>query len=510
MAELDRLEDLMSSQVSVLENILSAVEVSSARVNTDQLSSTVNQLNEMFRKETLARKQFTDRLGKVGTGGGPAAAATGQSFIDNANNFVNGTNSILDSIKNVFSPFVNGVGILGFEVAGTIGLTRRAGIQLITDLRQAQEIIADFSPDAFASFEQTLDVVTSAGQQFTGLREGLQFSGDGLYSFATQLNQGFKAPFNLTKQSLDALIVTGMSTATQFEQFRKSTGRAALSSEQFTNIVGRNNLAFLIYGDKIARGIVDLDRVGVNVGATIATQEGIVGNLEGTLDAVNQLNMLGAQINFEQLIRLSELGTPVETFQYLLRTIPADLLKSTTSFRLLAKAIPGLDPEALLRAQAGNVAAADSIERSLTEPQRAIGLFSNGVAEAAQKAVTLPETFAGVLLRTGAAVGSAAGQVGGAAATVLGKDVISGYGDRTLVTPTGNIALKNNDTVIAGTQLFSEGSIRMSTDNTALHRKLDNLISAIMSANTTVNVDGSTKTMPRISLAGVYVRNERV
>ena len=59
---------------------------------------------------------------------------------------------------------------------------------------------------------------------------------------------------------------------------------------------------------------MDLDRVGVNVGATIATQEGIVGNLEGTLDAVNQLNMLGAQINFEQLIRLSELGTPVETF----------------------------------------------------------------------------------------------------------------------------------------------------------------------------------------------------
>ena len=509
MAELDRLEDLMSSQVSVLENILSAVEISSARVNTDQLSSTVNQLNEMFRKETLARKQFTDRLGKAGTGGGPAAAATGQGFIDNANKFVNGTNSILDSIKNVFSPFVNGVGILGFEVAGTIGLTRRAGVQLITDLRQAQEIIAGFSPDAFASFEQTLDVVASAGQQFTGLREGLQFSGDGLYSFATQLNQGFKAPFNLTKQSLDALIVTGMSTATQFEQFRKSTGRAALSSEQFTNIVGRNNLAFLIYGDKIARGIVDLDRVGVNVGATIATQEGIVGNLEGTLDAVNQLNMLGAQINFEQLIRLSELGTPVETFQFLLRTIPADLLKSTTSFRLLAKAIPGLDPEALLRAQAGNVAAADSIERSLTEPQRAISAFSNGVAEAAQKAVTLPETFAGLTLQTGAAGVEVAGKVGQTALT-LGKDVISGYGDRTLVTPRGNIALKNNDTVIAGTQLFSEGSIRMSTDNTALHRKLDNLISAIMSANTTVNVDGSTKTMPRISLAGVYVRNERV
>ena len=52
-----------------------------------------------------------------------------------------------------------------------------------------------------------------------------------------------------------------------------------------------------------------------------------------------------------------------------------------------------------------------------------------------------------------------------------GDDVMSeaGYGNRTLLTPKGSIALNNNDTVIAGTNLGGRG--RSSTpqqDNSAL------------------------------------------
>ena len=53
--------------------------------------------------------------------------------------------------------------------------------------------------------------------------------------------------------------------------------------------------------------------------------------------------------------------------------------------------------------------------------------------------------------------GIAAATIGGAAvANMLDKsdDLMSGYGDRTLVTPNGSYALNNNDTVIAGTNLF--------------------------------------------------------
>ncbi len=36
---------------------------------------------------------------------------------------------------------------------------------------------------------------------------------------------------------------------------------------------------------------------------------------------------------------------------------------------------------------------------------------------------------------------------------------MSGYGDRTLITPNGSYALNNNDTVIAGTNLFKGNDI---------------------------------------------------
>jgi hypothetical protein len=74
----------------------------------------------------------------------------------------------------------------------------------------------------------------------------------------------------------------------------------------------------------------------------------------------------------------------------------------------------------------------------------------------------------------GAAVGSAFGGVGAipgalagaalAGANELNKsktanDLMSGYGDRTLVTPKGAFALNNNDTVIAGTNLFKGNDV---------------------------------------------------
>jgi hypothetical protein len=88
------------------------------------------------------------------------------------------------------------------------------------------------------------------------------------------------------------------------------------------------------------------------------------------------------------------------------------------------------------------------------------------IGEAFSKAIPAPilKILAGV--GTGAAVGSAFGGIGALPGAVVGgllaaggvaanaNDLISGYGQRTLSTPQGSYALNNNDTVIAGTNLF--------------------------------------------------------
>jgi hypothetical protein len=101
----------------------------------------------------------------------------------------------------------------------------------------------------------------------------------------------------------------------------------------------------------------------------------------------------------------------------------------------------------------------------LTDVLSVIGKIGTGIA----KAIPAPllKILAGV--GTGAAIGSAFGGIGApigaiaggvlATAGVIGNsdtadDLMSGYGDRTLVTPNGSYALNNNDTVIAGTNLF--------------------------------------------------------
>jgi hypothetical protein len=88
------------------------------------------------------------------------------------------------------------------------------------------------------------------------------------------------------------------------------------------------------------------------------------------------------------------------------------------------------------------------------------------IGEAISKAIPAPilKILAGV--GAGAAVGSAFGGIGAIPGAIAGgllaaggvaanaNDLMSGYGNRTLSTPQGTYALNNNDTVIAGTNLF--------------------------------------------------------
>ncbi len=53
------------------------------------------------------------------------------------------------------------------------------------------------------------------------------------------------------------------------------------------------------------------------------------------------------------------------------------------------------------------------------------------------------------------------------------------------------------------------GTLQAGSDTSAITKKVDDLIKTLESATTTINIDGTQKTVPRMSLVGVYSRNER-
>ena len=107
----------------------------------------------------------------------------------------------------------------------------------------------------------------------------------------------------------------------------------------------------------------------------------------------------------------------------------------------------------------------------------------------------------------GAAVGFAVGGipglvVGGVAGLASGvmsnADDMTGYGARTLLTPTGAVALNNNDTIIAGTNLFKgndvtsypEGALNLGGNNSKIENLLEKLIGVSSNQQFGIDLDG--------------------
>jgi len=107
-------------------------------------------------------------------------------------------------------------------------------------------------------------------------------------------------------------------------------------------------------------------------------------------------------------------------------------------------------------------------------------LLGSGIAK------TLIGAIGGFLV--GGPIGALIGGIGGAASATMADDMI-GYGARTLITPQGAVALNNNDTVIAGTNLFKGDDI-MSFPKGALNTGTADftpMIAAINAINTAID-----------------------
>jgi len=86
----------------------------------------------------------------------------------------------------------------------------------------------------------------------------------------------------------------------------------------------------------------------------------------------------------------------------------------------------------------------------------ALGLISSivaGIQAVMGSGLTKVLLGAGTGAAVGGPIGALIGGLAGAASAIIADDMV-GYGARTLITPSGPVALNNSDTVIAGTNLF--------------------------------------------------------
>jgi len=483
----------------------------------------------------------------------------------------------------------------GIRFAATIGTEATNGVRLeFRNRLAAVKQILSLDANRAASLSQIQAAEQALADTFVSVREGFQLSSDGAAQFANNLKGGFRSEFQLTNESLRALVTTGLSTTEQFESFRRASGRASLSSGQFANIVNKNTLSFLLYGQNFAKAAVNAEKLGISLAGVQAAQEGLVTNLDGTIDTVAQLNQLGAQLDFGTLIRVAEQEGPDALLAYVRRTVPEQLMQSAST-RSLFKQL-GISVEDYMKMGNKQASAAEDIEQQMTEAATATGKLANGATLLNKLYTTGAATFVGLIsavagaivalngfsaaavasgaatlgkvasiaslglrLVSGAAVGTGAGMLAGGSATastlgsvagslgaaalarfaggtigtffggpvgamiggalgglagagiekLMADDMFSsGYGSRTLVTSKGAFALNNADDIIAGTNLFPKGALQMGSDSSELVRKVDNLISALSNATTTINVGGGVQTVPRLQLVGVYSRNE--
>ena len=650
----------MSEFKSVLEELVGAIEgfrmavtgeSESAIIEEKAYREDVNRTREALRKNTKATDENTTakKASKIALDGlKDIAGATARELVN--------------------------VGREGIKFGQAIGISATQGAQLEINNRAAiaTQLLA-FGTDLQVTMEQVKASQQGFSDMFTGAAEGMRISAQGSLQVTQNLKKGFNSEFEPTAETFRMLTQMGMSTTSQFEAFRKSTGRASLSNNQLASLYNKNSLSFLLYGNSFSRAAANAEKLGINLASVQAAQEGLVTNLDGTIDTVAQLNQLGAQLDFGELVRVAETEGPDALMALVRRSVPENLMQSAST-RALFKQL-GISVEDYMKSGAKQVSAADDLERQFTEVGQEAGFLAKTTAYLARQDQLLTDVFGemynatkkvisallelalGSGIQTLTAVISGAGGISmatafGSVAAGLGtlalafaaaviafkvaqrfidkplaeggsgtaeerayygrtpaaggqykidearsaeldrllgakyaerraltaarqpvppslneeiqrltaenaalnakmtragraEDLVSigntsrvvspsiandmyspgnnttvttptiandmyspGYGSRVLVTPTKAFALNNADDIVAGTNLFPKGALQMGNDSSDLTRKVQALIDVLSNATTTVTINNTTQTVPRMQLVGVYSRNE--
>ncbi len=310
-----------------------------------------------------------------------------------------------DSFINVGKQFFSIVEA-GAKLAGTLGQTVTQGIrQEFVNRATITSQMLTTDRDRIISGEQLVSAQQALTDTFVSVGEGMEISAAGAAEFAQSLKGGFKSDFKLTGDSMRALITAGVATEAGFENLRKSSGRASLSNEQLSNLVNKNSLSFMLYGPKFAKAAVEAEKLGINLAQVQSAQESMVTNLDGTLDTLNQVNQLGAQIDFGTLMRLNEFEGPEATLKYLQSTIPPSLFQSAST-RALLKGF-GISTEDLMKRQgSAQEKAAKTMEDAMTKLAEPIGALSSIISNVYQRSQALLAEWGGLIKGIGIAIAS--------------------------------------------------------------------------------------------------------
>jgi hypothetical protein len=286
----------------------------------------------------------------------------------------------------------------GVKLAQSTGVSATKGMQL--ELANRAKVLSQIFTTDLNRISSGAELAASqqaVADTFVGFREGMQASADGAQAFNAQLKGGFKSDFQLTGASLRALSVIGATTEGQMDAFRRATGRASLSSSQLSNIVNKNTLSFLLYGNKFAKAATQAEMMGISLESIQNAQKGLVTNLDNTIDTVAQLNQLGAQVDFGTLVRIAEQEGPDALLRYIQSTVPQGLLQST-SFRSLFEQL-GISSETLLKANKAEKTAT-SLQAKLSETAQESGLVSKAFTFISRSGMVLFGSFGGLILAT--------------------------------------------------------------------------------------------------------------
>lgn len=364
-----------------------------------------------------------------------------------------------DNLKTVGNELLK-IGDAGIKFASSLGTSATRGVQLELANRTAliSQIKSLITLDAnrIVTGEQQRAAQQALTDTFISTREGFQLSAEGTKAFAANLKGGFKSEFQLTNESLRALVTTGMATEAQFENFRKASGRASLSSGQFASVVNKNTLSFLLYGPKFAKAAVDAERLGISLSSLQAAQEGLVTNLDGTIDTVAQLNQLGAQLDFGTLVRVAEQEGPDALMAYARATIPANLLQSTST-RALFKQL-GISAEDFLKAGGQQKSAAESIEEQMSQAAEKTNNFGATLLTIASRTKELLLGSFGAVAVAGYFAAAALTKLGFSAIVSAAAKAASGLATLSLVLIPLTLAIAGIAAIISGKSKTAEGN----------------------------------------------------
>ena len=354
--------------------------------------------------------------------------------------------------------------------------------------------------------EQTIAETTSR----ISAQNGIQLDGKDILEESGKISGQLLANFKGNPAAIAEAVAQTKVLGTTLEQTKNQASKLL----DFESSIGSQLKAELLTGQQLnlerARAYaLQGNQVGV---AKELTAQGMNFNKFSRLNVIQQnafadaLGLTSDQLT-DQLLKQAAIGKSRSEIVALAGEEAAKRLESLTAQDKFNSAVEKLQD--LL----GNIVGGPlgAIINILSDAVSLVGKLISGIQSILGNTLMKGVLGAAVGFAVGGIPGLVVGGVAGLASGVMSNaDDMTGYGARTLLTPTGAVALNNNDTVIAGTNLFKgndvtsypEGALNLGGNNSRIENLLEKLIG--VSSNQQLNVDLDGRAVGRGTVMATY------